>query len=190
MKFITQNIKLPEGRRNAKLQFFDKEDGAILFQIYNEWRELCDKLAIIGSRSVNLPEGLSEGAFSLAMNSTRVSGSITKANSSFDCFELSSNSRIQVKACSVLPDLTSFGPKTQWDKLFFCDFYRDGSWSGKFDIYHVPNELIYNHKVNKNQTFKQQQQEARRPRLSIFKEIIQANKVKPVLTYDLSIFGR
>ena len=189
MRFVTQNIKLPEGYRDAKLQFFDNSDGVALFQVYKEWRGLCNKLAGIESRSINLPEGLSEGAFALAMNAPRVSGSIQSANSSFDCFELSTNSRIQVKACSVLPDLTSFGPKTQWDKLFFCDFYKDGSWSGKFDIYHVPNDLIYNHKVNKHQTFRQQQQQARRPRFSIFKEIILAKKIPPTLTYDLSTFG-
>jgi hypothetical protein len=190
MKFVTKSIKLPEGYRDARLQVFDQSDGIKLFQIYREWRGLCDKLASIESRSINLPEGLSEGAFALAMNAPRVSGGIQNANSSFDCFELSTDSRIQVKACSVLPDLTSFGPNSQWDKLFFCDFFKDGSWSGKFDIYHIPNDLIYNHKVNKDQTFRQQQQQSRRPRFSIYKEIILAQKIQPSLTYDLSYFEK
>ena len=42
------------------------------------------------------------------------------------------------------------------------------------------------HKVNKNQTFKEQQIQKRRPRFSIFKEIIQKNGLKPVKTGDLS----
>lgn len=36
--------------------------------------------------------------------------------------EYKKNNRIQVKACSVLPDLTSFGPRSEWDRIFFADF--------------------------------------------------------------------
>lgn len=185
MKFVTKNIKLPEGYRDARLQVFDQSDGIKLFQIYREWRGLCDKLASIGSRSINLPEGLSEGAFALAMNAPRVAGSIVSANSSFDCFHLDSQRRIQVKACSVLPDLTSFGPGSQWDELYFCDFYKNGSWDGTFDIYLIPNDLIYNFKVNSNQTFKEQQTQGRRPRFSIFKGIIKTHRIAPTRTIDL-----
>lgn len=57
----------------------------------------------------------------------------------------------------------------------------------KFDIYLIENHYIYNHRVNKNQTFKEQQNEKRRPRFSIFTEIIQKNNLKPIKTGDLSI---
>jgi len=81
-----------------------------------------------------------------------------------------------------LPDLTSFGPTSEWDELYFLDFYREGNWDGTFDIYKIPNELIYNHKVNQHQTMKEQQLEKRRPRFSIYKEIILSNGMTPIKT--------
>ena len=61
------------------------------------------------------------------------------------------------------------------------DFYRDGDIDGSFNVYLIPNDLIYEKQVNENQTLKQQQAEKRRPRMSI-KEIIQENKIKPLAT--------
>jgi len=110
-----------------------------------------------------------------------------QVNTSFDAYHLGTNKRIQVKACSVLPDLTSFGPRTQWDEIYFVDFYRDGSWDGKFDIYLIENEDIYNFPVNATQTYRDQQAEGRRPRFSIYTGIIQAKGLNPVVTGDLSI---
>ena len=96
------------------------------------------------------------------------------------------NKRIQVKACGVLPDLTSFGPKSEWDEIYFMDFFKDGSWNGEFDIYFIENNWIYNHKVNNNQTMKEQQLQGRRPRFSIYKDIIQRRGIKPVSTGNLN----
>ena len=139
------------------------------------------------ARGVNLPEGLSESSFCLEMECFRITKSISGVNTSFDAYDPKLSSRVQVKACSVLPDLTSFGPKSVWDSLYFVDFYKQGNWDGKFDIYLIENHYIYNHRVNKNQTFKEQQNEKRRPRFSIFTEIIQKNNLKPIKTGDLSI---
>ncbi len=131
---------------------------------------------------MNLPEGLSEGAFCLEMNTARIINAIPGANSSFDCYDFDENARIQVKACSVLPDLTSFGPRSIWDKLYFCDFYREGSWDGTFDIYMIDNDDIYNHYVREGQTFRDQQQQGRRPRFSIYNEIILVQNIDPIRT--------
>ena len=71
------------------------------------------------------------------MGTVRVTSSISGANSSWDCYDVKRQKRIQVKACSVLPDLTSFGPNSQWDEIYFVDFYRQGKWDGTFDIYQI-----------------------------------------------------
>lgn len=181
-----ENIKLPEGYFDVKLQYFTEDDRRALFNIYNHWRSLNKMLKSISSRSVNLPEGLSEGAFALEMKAPRIVGSISGANSSFDCYDTTKAERIQVKACSVLPDLTSFGPKSQWDKIYFCDFYKDGNWDGTFDIYLLPNDMIYQHKVNESQTFYEQQLQKRRPRFSLYKDLITTNNILPIKTGDLS----
>lgn len=178
-------IKLPEGVFETNVLFFEESDREDLYNIYNIWRSLCSHLTNIHSRSVNLPEGLSEGAFCLEMGVARFTESISGANTSFDAFDLKKNERIQVKACSVLPDLTSFGPKSIWDKLYFLDFYREGKWNGTFDIYLIDNKDIYNHKVNAKQTLKEQQLQGRRPRFSIYKDLIQNKGLKPIKSCTL-----
>jgi hypothetical protein len=185
MKKIKRGISLPEGRFETELLEFEKKDKETLAEIYKDWLSLSDDLQKIGARRINLPEGLSESATCLALGIHRFTKSIAKANTSFDAFDINKNERIQIKACSVLPDLTSFGPKSVWDKLYFVDFYRNGKWDGTFDIYHIENKLIYNHKVNKKQTLQDQQKEGRRPRFSIYKEIIQEKNIKPIKTGKL-----
>ena len=49
------------------------------------------------------------------------------------------------------------------------------------------NELIYTHKVNSNQTFRDQQEQGRRPRFSIMKDIIEPHNLNPVIEGTLSI---
>ena len=179
---IIQNIdaKLPEGLFKTEVIFFTKEDKLKLWNIYKNWRNLCDDLENLNARKVNLPEGLSESAFCLEMGFARFTKSISGASTSFDAYDTSNSKRIQLKACSILPDLTSFGPKSIWDQIYFADFFRNGDWDGSFDIYLIPNELIYNHKVNALETFKDQQTRGLRPRFSIYKEIINIAKILPV----------
>ena len=164
---------------------FSSGDQKPLWQLYQNWRKLCDELVSFHGRSVNLPEALSENAVCLSMNLLRKGGSIAGANSSFDAYDVATNDRIQIKACSVLPDLTSFGPTSEWDKLYFVDFYRHGKWDGTFDIYHVPNRDIYGQRVNSAETVRDQQKSGKRPRFSIYTEIVHKKGLRPVKTGHL-----
>lgn len=132
------------------------------------------------SREPNFPEGLSEVAFCLWSGSARFISAYGLSNTSFDTFNIKTNRAEQIKACSVENDLTSFGPRSKWDDLYFLDFYSNGKVDGRFDIYKIPNELIYANKVNKNQTLADQQDEKRRPRFCIKKDIIAKNKLSPI----------
>lgn len=179
-------ITLPEGQFTTEIIQFENSDKKLLFKIYNDWRQLCNNLSLVKARGVNLPEGLSESAFCLVMNAVRTTKSISKVNTSFDAYNIATQKRIQIKACSVLPDLTSFGPKSVWDQIYFVDFYKQGKWDGTFDIYLIDSNDIYTFKVNATETMRQQQEQKRRPRFSIYKGIIKAKKLKPVMTGDLS----
>lgn len=186
MKLETVNINLPEGNFDVKVQEFEESDRKVLFKMYKEWRSLNDNLKKFHSRGINLPEGLLEGAFCLEMGYWRVTHSILGANTSFDCYDPINYQRVQVKAATVLPDLTSFGPRSVWDKMYFVDFFKEGKWDGSFDIYLIDNDDIYNHKVDVTQTVKDQQIQGRRPRFSIFKEIIEKKHIRPIKSGDLS----
>ncbi len=179
MKISREILHLPEGDKRADVTIFDNSDCDELRKIYDGWRLLCDNLNKLNARSVNLPEGLSEIAFAIAKNMWRCTSSIVGANSSFDCYDPNGgrgNNRIQVKACSVLPDLTSFGPQSQWDRIFFVDFYRKGQWDRTFDVYEVSTEDIENFPVNTHQTVFDQKAQGRRPRFSIYSGLIQEKR--------------
>ncbi|MFA6308646.1 MAG: Bsp6I family type II restriction endonuclease [Clostridia bacterium] len=179
MKNQVSMLELPEGNCYTTVSMFTDEDANGLKTIYESWRILCGTLAAMNARAVNLPEGLSEIAFSLAKNVWRCTDCIPGANSSFDCYDPKGgrrNNRIQVKACSVLPDLTSFGPNSQWDRIYFLDFYREGKWDGTFDCYEVRTDDINNFKVNATQTLLDQKKQGRRPRFSIYTGLIMERK--------------
>lgn len=185
MKTKLTTLILPEGTFSVPTDHYDLEDRENLKNVYDHWRELCVQLNNLNARSINLPEGLSEAAFCLFTDSVRVVKSISGANSSMDAYDINTKKRIQIKSCSVLPDLSSFGPKTQYDELYFQDFYRFGEWDYKVDVYKIPLNLINATMVNSRQTFKQVQALGKRPRFSIWEKIIVPQSLEPIISYSL-----
>lgn len=186
MQIKPTNLVLPEGKFTANLQYFDSTDAKALKDIYNKWVQLSDQLQKYGGRRINLPELLSEAIFCINFNAGRlIKSKMQGANSSFDCYEPKKSKRIQVKACSVEEDLTSFGPDSVWDEIYFVHFYPNKKYDGSYNIYLIPNNLIYNQKVNATQTMRQQQELNRRPRFSIMKEIIKPRSINPVVKGSL-----
>lgn len=190
MKIKKTVLKLPNNiQLNADvIEYTTKKDKKSLYKIYKDWKNLSDNLKTISGRGINIPEGLSEGAFCIEMNCIKpIKFKKSKGvNTSFDVYNEVTAERIQVKACSISPDLTSFGPKSVWDKIYFLDFYRNGAWDGKFDIYLIPNNLVYTQQINKTQTFSQVQSNGKRPRFSIMGKIIQVHNLTPIKTGDLT----
>lgn len=184
MKLITKEIDLYGNKCSAHLMEFDKTDTTEWQKLWNSWKTLKMGLRAYKTREPNLPEGLSETAFCMYSGSHRLVDIKGNCNKSADTYNLTTMEAEQIKATSVNRDLTSFGPKTKWDKLYFLDFYRDGALDGSFDVYEVDKNLIYNTVVNKgkNQTFKEQQALDRRPRLSLKEDVIKPNGIKPLDT--------
>ena len=133
-----------------------------------------------------LPKAISEAVFCLNFKAGRlVKCTGEKTNTSFDCFDINKNNRIQVKGCSVSIDLTSFGPRSVWDELYFVHFFPNQMYDGCYNIYFIDNHLIYEHKVSKSETFLDQQRQGRRPRFSIMKDIVEPNQIEPVIKSKL-----
>jgi hypothetical protein len=102
-------------------------------------------------------------------------------SASFDTFNPKKMHAEQIKACSVEGDLTSFGPKSKWDKIYFLYFFNEGKVDGEFDVYEIDSDLIYEMKMNKIETFVDQQKRGVRPRFSI-KKLIDEKNIKPIAT--------
>jgi hypothetical protein len=175
-----------EGKQvKANLQFFDRSDLSNLKDLYWSWVNLSNSSQNLGGRRINLPEIISEAIYCINFNSARLNSSVSGINTSFDCFNLDKQKRIQVKACSVKEDLTSFGPRSVWDEIYFIHFFPNNKYDGSYSIYKIENELIYNHNVSKTESFKDQQKKGIRPRFSIIKKIIKPKAMKPILESTL-----
>ena len=177
----SDKITVDGKKYDAVLLKAEKKDAPKLKKLYGAWLELKNGLKNFESRAPNLPEGISEGAFSLEFDCPRVLD-VTGTPGSYDCYNPKTHERIQIKATTIRYDLTSFGPDSVWDVLYLLDFYRDGKFDGKYDVYKIPNDLIYNHQISRTQTFRDQQAQGRRPRFSIKRNIIEAHDIKPIKT--------
>ncbi len=160
-----------------------------LFNVYIKWKELCESLETMRKRTTNIPEAISECAVAILngyvfINQKSITANGKKISTSFDCFDPNSGDKIQVKACSTEKDLTSFGPRSKFDKLIFVDFYNDGNRDGKFKVYDIPLNYIVSAHVNANQTTTEQANQSRRPRICI-KKIISENEIKGI-QYELT----
>ena len=172
------------------LMHFDKNDAKKLKILFNAWKLLNVGMKKFGARGVNFPEGISEVAFCIFSGSTRLLSLKGSSSSSFDTFNLKTGKAEQIKACSVKGDLTSFGPKSKWDDLYFMDFYNNGKLDGSFDVYKIDDEMLNYVSMNKEQKFAEQQLEKRRPRFSIKKEIISVWNVVLGIFLNLRFFAR
>lgn len=168
----------------AEVEIVEKSDAKYLLNMYNLWNELSENLTEYGCRRINFPE-ISELIFCLVYDCWRTNNISGIEHSSFDCYNPKTNARIQIKATSVKKDLTSFGPKSIWDELYFMNFYPNECYDGSFEVYLIPSDAVYNYKINENQTFRDQQKEGRRPRLSINK-LIKSLDLNPIGKFNLN----
>jgi len=177
MKIAWAEVNVNGKKIWAQTTHKEEKDRELLKKLYFDWKKLNDDIKKISTRGINLPEAISENAFCLFFESCFRVVRLQKGKCSYDCIDTSTGKRIQIKASSVGSDLTSFGPRSEWDELYFLDFSKG---DGTFSAYKIEKALIYSQKVNKTQTFEDQQKQDRRPRFSIINEIIKPNNLKPV----------
>ena len=178
MKLEGHKILFGGKQLEIEVAYLDKKDGKIFKKLFDIWRKLNIGLEKY-ERRVNIPEVISEGMFCVFSKSVRYQKKLRgEGTVSFDTINIKNKRREQIKASSIEEDLTSFGPRTEWDDLYFLDFFNGGKLDGTFNVYLIPNKLIYSNSVNKGQTMKDQQGEKRRPRFSIKKDIIDKYNIK------------
>lgn len=182
MEIKRHNIEISGQSCSVDLMHFNARDRRKWKELFTVWKTLKLGLRDYKSREPTFPEGLSEVAFCLYSGSKRYVALHGVGDRSFDTFNLITGRTEQVKASSVEYDLSSFGPRSHWDDLYFLDFFREGLLDGSFDVYMIPTKQIHSVQVNKKQTFRDQQKQGRRPRFSIKREIIISKHLKPLAT--------
>lgn len=184
MKKERKKLVINESIYFAGVDVMEESDKENLIEMYTMWNELSQRLTEYSCRRVNFPE-LSELIFCVFFDCYRTNNiPWTGGHSSFDCYNPKTQKRIQIKAASAKGELTSFGPDSVWDELYFMDFYNNGNYDGTFEVYLLPNEKIYNYPINKNETFRDQQLQKRRPRFSL-RKLIKEEEIEPIGIYNL-----
>ena len=186
MKIENHEIIIDNQSYFADVTIPEHQDIPDLVNMYELWAKLSEMLSKYGCRRVNLPE-FTELLYCIVNDCWRFNNvkGFKNAHTSFDCYNPQTHKTIQIKSASIENDLTSFGPRSTWDELYFMDFFCDKEYNGSFEIYYIPDNLIYAQSVNKNQTMADQQTQNRRPRFSIKKKIIEPNGLKPVSKYNI-----
>ena len=164
--------------------YFDDADYEKLKSIFKKWQILNADLMSLGGRALNVPDVVSEALYCYFFDAARTNA--VAGAGSYDAINIGNHNGVQVKSTSIQNDLTSFGPTSTWDELYFMDFAPKGVVDGKIDFYKIDvdiKSIILN--AHKGETFADQQAQGRRPRFSIKREIINKYGLKPVKSINL-----
>lgn len=151
---------------------YDKDDMKKVLSLYESWLDMNKKSLELEARSINVPEGISEVIASYLYNLYRTNASKKKGNignSSMDAIDKSGR-RYQIKAASSTGP-TSFSPKTNSENYILLDFKPNGILDFNVVIYVINNFNPKPIKMNKTETFEDQQNQGRRPRFSLLAKI-------------------
>ncbi|MCJ8343563.1 MAG: Bsp6I family type II restriction endonuclease [Cetobacterium sp.] len=144
---------------------------------YYNWKSLTNAMKSYGARAINLPEGITEPICCYHNNF------LWSKNEGSEDAVSSTGDKIQIKATgNYNSDLTSFGPRSEFSELHFVRLNQE---TDTMELYKIPIDDLAETKVNSTETFKEQQAQGRRPRLSIIDKFINPKALKPYKTIQL-----
>ena len=164
---------MTEGEFTFNAVRYDTSDNDKFKQLYEAWRNFSSVGNYFNQR-VNTPEGLSEGVVSKDIDGVfrKISSKKNKHGlTKFDCYDSINNKIVEVKACSIENDATSWSPKPFFDLFYFVDF---SSRNGAYKIYKIDinSNEIKDTRVSQSETFEEQIARRVRPRFSVFEKFI------------------
>lgn len=145
---------------------------------YFKWKDLNNSLKNYVSRGLNFPEVISEpmGCYALDL--------LWNKGSSGDAQDKNGR-KIEMKATSNFDsDLTSFGPKCDFDDLVFLRLDYNNNKLYIYDI-GINAEELKTLPANKTQTVGDQQAQKRRPHISIIKTVIEPRRLQPTCIFNI-----
>ncbi|MDY3768998.1 MAG: hypothetical protein SOZ83_05310 [Sphaerochaetaceae bacterium] len=147
---------------------------------YFKWKDLNTYISDNSHRGINMPDAISEpiGCYCLNLlwNRGKMPGDATNQIT---------NEKIEIKATSRFEgDLSSFGPKCDFDDLVFLRFNIKDDVLYVYDL-HINSKEFEMKQVNKNQTIKDQKKQGRRPHVSLQKMFVEADNLIPDVIFDI-----
>ena len=150
----------------------------LFYDLFDDWKKCNETCNLLKTRKLNIPEGISERLFCFHTGCIIIKKVYKiKISMSFDCYNLKTNKTVQLKSSSVYNDLSSFGPMSEWDELYFM--YLDVN-KNSYQIWNIDTTILNTTKINKNTSFEECKNTGKRPRLSIRKCFIEKYNLKPI----------
>lgn len=148
-------------------------------EAYFLWKDLNNYVKSIDTRGINMPDVISEPIACYALGYTWNRGS-----ASGDATD-ERGRKIEFKATSRWDgDLSSFGPKCQFDDLVFLRFNLTENKMYIYDL-NIDSYQFGQMPANKKQTIRQQQQQGRRPHISLYDMFVVGRNMEPTVIFNI-----
>lgn len=146
---------------------------------YFKWKDLNTYISNNSHRGINMPDAISEpmGCYCLGYEWNRGSevGDATAPD----------GRKVEFKATSRFEgDLSSFGPRCQFDDLIFLRFNIQENLLYIYDL-NINSEEFGKYPANSKQTIQDQKNEGRRPHVSLQAIFVDAKGLEPNLIFDI-----
>ena len=168
----------------------EEEDLVLIEEAYNILKRLNEISLKLSCRKINVPEVVSEGLTCMLFDwyRTNGSGSLYGVSGSGDALNIKDDGIgeiIQIKSYTKRKGgagPTSFGPRSQYDKLIALEVDLDTDLFSYYDLSDIDISSI---NVSKTETVEDQSNSGKRSRFSIDTEIINKFGLKPFAIYNI-----
>lgn len=147
---------------------------------YFKWKDLNTYISNNSRRGINMPDAISEpmGCYCLGYLWNR-------GDEAGDATNPATNEKIEFKATSRFEgDLSSFGPKCQFDNLVFLRFNLDENLLYIY-VLNINSDEFGKYPANKKETIQEQKNQGRRPHVSLQKLFVEADSLEPDIIFDI-----
>lgn len=146
---------------------------------YFKWKDLNTYVKSLVSRGINVPDAISEpmGCYCLNLLWNKTTGG--------DAYSQDGQKKYEFKATSNYAyDLSSFGPKCDFDDLIFLRFDLDFNMLYVYDT-GINSEELKKIPVSRTATVGDYQEAGKRPHISIIESIIEARNLEPTVKFNI-----
>lgn len=145
-----------------------------------KWKDLNTYIKSTSNRGINMPDAISEpmGCYCLGLlwNRGKEVGDATDPITNF---------KVEFKATSRFEgDLSSFGPKTEFDNLVYLRFNLDTNQLYIYDL-KINSKEFGKYPANKTETIQQQKDQGRRPHVSLQTLFVDTKNLQPDIIFDI-----
>jgi len=147
---------------------------------YFKWKDLNTYISNNSRRGMNIPDAISEpiGCYCLGLVWNR-------GSEVGDATDPKTKKKIEFKATSRFRgDLSSFGPKCEFDNLVFLRFKLDENLVYIYDL-RIDSNAFGELPANQKQSIQDQKNQGRRPHVSLQQLFVEAKNLSPDIIFDI-----